>query len=220
MATKRKSVGDNKWEFMFSGIIEGKSRVETAIQRDEVVELHIVRPRHFNDLSIGDSIAVNGICLTVESFSTTDIQFAVAYETLKVTGWKAKTLQGLEVNLERSLRFGDRIHGHIVTGHVDAVGQIDSVQLIGENFILKIRFDESLRPFIWRKGSVALDGVSLTINEVTDQCLEVCLIPETLKRTNLGSLQRGDAINIEVDAMARGLVRNLNLREANQEVQL
>lgn len=203
---------------MFSGIIEAKSKISSAILRDEVVEIHVDCPKDFKDLSLGDSIAVNGVCLTVEAFSDDDIQFAVAHETLKITGWSVDQLVDRNVNLERSVKIGDRIHGHIVSGHVDAVGEVAESSVLGESLLLKIRFGADIAPYIWRKGSVALNGVSLTINDVENDVMEFCLIPETLKRTNLGDLKAGDSLNIEADFMARGFVRNLELQKKENQL--
>src|SRR4051812_1007571 len=107
---------------MFSGIVEAQSRILKAEQDQNLVRITVEKPTDFNDLNAGDSIATSGVCLTVERFDEKTIQFALGAETLQVTGWTAEKLKGLQVNLERSLRFGDRVHGHVVSGHVDAVG--------------------------------------------------------------------------------------------------
>ena len=194
---------------MFSGIIEAQSKCLKLIPRDEVLEIHLAKPSYFDDLKIGQSIAVNGICLSVESFDDSSMSFAIAHETLNVTSWTPDILKTMNFNLERSLKMGDRIHGHWVTGHVDEVGEVVESSALGENWMLTVGFSEKLTPYIWKKGSVSLNGVSLTINEVTENTLSVCLIPETIKQTNLAALIVADAINIEIDFMARGLVHTL-----------
>jgi len=194
---------------MFSGIVECQSQVLSALPRGGVLEIHVVRPSYFNDLSVGDSICANGVCLTIESFDEQSMAFALAAETLQVTGWGIKSLLKKSVNLERSLPLGGRVHGHLVAGHVEGLGEVVSFEKKGENAFLKVAFPSKLAPYFWRKGSVAIDGVSLTINQVEGQALEVCLIPETLKRTNLGELFKSSKVNLEVDSFARGLVETL-----------
>ena len=197
---------------MFSGIIESTARVTSARERDEVLELTIERPAGFDDVTLGDSIAVDGVCLTVERFDHASLQFALGAETLRVTGWSIPRLTQNPRNLERSLRMGDRIHGHLVTGHVDAQASVASADRQGENLKLVIQTPAALRPYVWSKGSVAINGVSLTVNRVTRETFAVGLIPETLKRTNLGDLKAGDLINLEVDNMARGLVHQAEFK--------
>jgi len=191
---------------MFAGIVEAESPVLNVRARDRVLELHVSKPDHFDDVKIGDSIAVDGVCLTVEFVENETLQFALAPETLKVTSWTEDRLRRASVNLERSLKLGDRLHGHVVSGHVDSQGEIILAEESGESRWLHVRMPIQMKPFVWPKGSVALNGVSLTVNEVEDLHFSVCLIPETLRRTNLARLQVGDLVNVEVDPMARGLV--------------
>jgi len=201
---------------MFSGIVEAQVPLKRLKERAQILELRLERPRNFNDLKAGDSIAVNGVCLTVEDLTTDEIAFAVAAETLQVTGWSMEKLGKQSFNLERSISLGDRIHGHLVAGHVDGIGRVVDKVTRGESTELLIAFDEAMRPFLWRKGSVAVNGVSLTINEVEGGKFRICLIPETLRRTNLGALLAGDTVNLEADMMARGLVNWLRHEEARR----
>lgn len=198
---------------MFSGIVEFTSRVLEATSRGAVVQLIVEKPSEFNDLSTGDSIATDGICLTLEEQTSTTMRFALGPETLKVTGWDTAGVLNRVVNLERSLRMGDRIHGHLVTGHVDSQGTIVDIERQEGSQVMKIAFPDTIRPFIWPKGSITVNGVSLTINQVTTQNFSVGLIPETLKRTNLGLLSKGQSVNLEVDNNARGLVHWLRQQE-------
>lgn len=159
---------------------------------------------------MGDSISVNGVCLTVEFYDSEKIVVALAAETLQVTQWDEKNLLGRTVNLERSLSFGDRVHGHLVTGHIDALGEVVAIERAGECSKVRLRPPQQLRSYFWKKGSLAVNGVSLTINQVDSLgTIEVCLIPETLRSTNLGSLQEGDKVSIEADNLAKGLVETL-----------
>lgn len=193
---------------MFSGIVESVQPIQKATPRDGVVRIEVRRPAEFDDLKIGDSIATDGVCLTVEAFSGEHIQFALAAETLKILRWpEAAALVGRRVNLERSLRYGDRIHGHLVSGHVDSLATVAERRLEGESLFLTVEVAPHLLPHLWKKGSVTLNGVSLTINELEGSRLQVCLIPETLKRTNLGDPRPGDVLNVEPDWMAKALTR-------------
>lgn len=192
---------------MFSGIVETTARVLHAESHSGVVRISVEKPNTFNDLSIGDSVSVDGVCLTVETFNDRQMTFALGSETLQVTGWIAASLPGRVVNLERSLRLGDRVHGHLVTGHVDTRAQVLDARAEGEGLFVRIAVPESLAAYIWPKGSVTVNGASLTINDVKLDSFTVGLIPETLKRTNLKTLNPGVVVNLEVDNMARGLVR-------------
>ncbi len=199
---------------MFSGIVENQVQIRAFRPRHEVFELVVDRPAGFDDIALGDSIATNGVCLTVESLDSQQIQFALAPETLKITGWNTSLKPGQFVNLERSLRFGDRIHGHLVQGHVDTLGDVLTFEKSAESAWLTVRLPTTFLKFVWKKGSITLNGVSLTINEVMGDTITVCLIPETLKRTNLNDLVAGDKLTIEADSLARYYDR---MRELNVE---
>lgn len=196
---------------MFSGIIEETGTVLSWIARGDVYELIVTLPATFSDLGLGDSIAVNGVCLTLEEQTPISMRFSVGPETLNLLDWRNLMKPGLVCNLERSLRMGDRVHGHFVSGHVEGLGIITAVTDLTGARMLEISIPVSLSALIWKKGSVAINGTSLTINGLNDEnekCLiSVCLIPETLKRTNLGLLQAGNKVNIEPDFLARGLLR-------------
>jgi riboflavin synthase len=191
---------------MFSGIVEAQGKVINARRDRNLVVITVDKPVEFDDLRIGDSICSSGVCLTVESFDDRQMTFALGDETLRLTGWTAETLYGQSLNLERSLRINDRIHGHMVSGHVDGTGEVVRVEDVGGSVILEVKVPETFSHFVWRKGSWAVNGVSLTINSVDAGVVRHCLIPETLRRTNLGSLHQGDRVNLEIDMMARGLV--------------
>lgn len=201
---------------MFSGIVEAQARIVSVVSEPGLVRIQVERPSSFDDLKPGDSVAVDGICLTVESPGDGPIQFALAAETLAVTGWTEASLMGRAVNLERSLRVGDRVHGHFVTGHVDAMGEVTSASDDGRSRLLDVLAPASAAPYVWRKGSWALNGVSLTVNDVVPAAgggviVKHCLIPETLARTNLRDLQAGSRATIEVDSTARAFLRALEL---------
>lgn len=199
---------------MFSGIIEACAPIETVEPRSDLITLFVSRPSHFDDIHLGDSIATNGVCLTVEAFTDKHIQFTLGQETLQVTGWTLESLKNQSVNLERSLKFGDRVHGHFVSGHVDTTTTVIDVQK-GESWNLKFSKKNINSKMVWSKGSIAIQGVSLTLNEVTESYFSVCLIPETLLRTNLKNIKAGDVVNIEYDTWAKAFVHFQEQREAN-----
>lgn len=198
---------------MFSGIVEAVMPIVSSQELPNAYRIQIKKPNEFNDIKLGDSIACDGVCLTVEAFDESQLTFALAAETIKILDWQPQSWIGKVVNLERSLRFGDRIHGHLVTGHVDSLGEVLRAELQGESFFLDVKVQDSILPYVWKKGSVTLNGVSLTINELNGSVVSVCLIPETLKRTNLGLLKPGSKINVEPDYMARAVQRAMEVRK-------
>jgi len=205
---------------MFSGIVESVQPI-LSVQKGtgSLIRIKVKKPNEFNDLHNGDSVATDGVCLTVEAFDDQAITFALAAETLRVLQWSPENpdiLLGKKLNLERSLRFGDRIHGHLVTGHVDSLGTVTKSEGAGENWFLDVQVADSILPFIWKKGSITLNGVSLTVNEIKGSVASVGLIPETLKRTNLGELKVGGFVNVEPDYMAKALQRMLQVEKERQ----
>jgi riboflavin synthase len=199
---------------MFSGIIEACSPIEIVEQRRDLLTLFIQRPPHFDDIHLGDSIAINGVCLTVEAYTPQQLQFTLGKETLRVTGWTLENLQNQLVNLERSLKFGDRVHGHFVSGHVDTTSQLLEIEK-GESWNLRFSKQNFNPKMLWSKGSVAIQGVSLTVNQVSASDFSICLIPETLLRTNFKNIKAGDVVNIEYDTWAKAFVHFQEQREAS-----
>lgn len=199
---------------MFTGLIEQVGEVENVRQTDAGRELRIRAP--FNDLEAGESIAVNGACLTVREFGPGWFDAAAVLTTLERTtigGWKS----GTRVNLERSLRATDRLGGHIVQGHVDAVGVVTSRDLAGDAVLVDLSLPASLEPLFVLHGSIAVDGVSLTVNELKPGGLQLSLIDYTLRHTTLGDLRAGSRVHVEADVIAKHLRRLLEpyLREAS-----
>jgi len=179
---------------MFTGLFEAMAPV---IERTSV-GLTIGLPKQFDDVEVGSSIAISGACLTVTSLEKGQMSFDVVQET-----WKRTTLGSLEegdmVNLERALKIGDRFDGHIVLGHIDGVGEVLDANADG----LTISYPIALRRLIVPKGSVTVNGVSLTVVDADTTQFSVALIPETKEKTNLGILKKGDKVNLEGDVIAR-----------------
>ena len=199
---------------MFTGLIEQVGEVESVRQADAGRELRILAA--FDDLSEGDSIAVSGACLTVRSFGKGWFDAAAVTTTLERTtigDWKT----GTRVNLERALRAADRLGGHIVQGHVDSVGRVAAVTRSGDALLVDISLPPSLEPLFVLHGSVAVDGVSLTVNDLKPGGLQVALIDYTLRHTTLGNLEPGSRVHVEADVIAKHLQRLLEpyLREAS-----
>ena len=188
---------------MFTGLIEATGSVQAMEARGGDLRLVIASTTlDIADVRLGDSIAVNGVCLTVVARDATSFAFDVSGETLSCTtlgGWRA----GTPVNLEKALRLGDRLGGHLVAGHVDGVGRVRSVLPEARSQRWRFTLPRALARYVAAKGSIAVDGVSLTVNDVDDDSFGVNLIPHTLAHTVFGTAAVGDAVNLEVDLMAR-----------------
>jgi len=190
---------------MFTGIVTAIGTVTAAVPASGGLRLVVdAAGLGLKDVAVGDSIAVNGICLTVVARSTRNFKADVSRETLACTAGFAR---GGRVNLEKALRATDRLGGHLVSGHVDGVGTVTRMQRAGANRVIAFRAPAQLAKYIARKGSVTLNGVSLTVNDVRGSGFTVNLIPHTLASTNLGALRAGGKVNVEVDILARYIER-------------
>jgi riboflavin synthase len=199
---------------MFTGLIEQVGEVESVRQTDAGRELRIAAP--FTDLQSGESIAVNGACLTVREFGDGWFEAAAVVTTLERTAigdWK----KGTRVNLERALRSGDRLGGHIVQGHVDCVGVVAAVERSADALLVDLSLPQSMEPLFVLHGSIAVDGVSLTVNGLKPGGLQLSLIEYTLRHTTLGDLKPGASVHVEADVIAKHVRRLLEpyLREAS-----
>jgi riboflavin synthase len=193
---------------MFTGLIAELGTV-TALDRGGEGATLTVRARLADDLGAGDSIAVNGVCLTAIASRDGRFEAEAMLETLRRSSLGALAV-GDRVNLELPLRADDRLGGHVVQGHVDGVGSVAAVREQGLARVLTIAADPQLGRYLVEKGSVAVNGVSLTVSALPEQGFEVSLIPETLRRTNLGAAAPGDLLNLEVDVLAKHLERLLD----------
>ena len=193
---------------MFTGIIEAVGRIQQVEQRDQGVRLTIASERlDFSDVAVGDSIAANGVCLTVIALSGNAYTVDVSQESLNCTVGLG---EAGEVNLEKAMRLSDRLGGHLVSGHVDGVGEVVKFESVGESHRLTIRASKDLARFIAVKGSITVNGVSLTVNEVSDATFNINLIPHTVEVTTLKHLKPGARVNLEVDMLARYVDRLLH----------
>lgn len=184
---------------MFTGIITAVSAIEKKIELSSGIRIILKNP--YDDVQLGESIAVNGACLTVESISH-GLQFFVSKETLEKTNLGNIATDDL-ANLERALLVSNRFSGHFVQGHVDGKAKITSIQPVGDAFEICIQIPDALKRFIVEKGSITLDGISLTVNSIKETAVYLMVIPHTWKSTHLHSKHVGQDLNLEVDVIAR-----------------
>ena len=197
---------------MFSGIIADVGLIKSAHDRDGGLRLTVnTEALGMDDVQLGDSIACNGVCLTVVKLDGNDFTVDVSRETLNCTTGLGE--QGKHLNLEKALRLSDRLGGHLVSGHVDGVGEVVAFNDIGESWRLVVRAPQTLAKFIAMKGSITINGVSLTVNQVSGSEFEVNLIPHTLDMTTLNELKVGSKVNLEIDLIARYVERMLTAEE-------
>ena len=195
---------------MFTGIIQAKGRVKEVTHSDKgALFVFESDSLDMSSVSIGDSIAVNGVCLTVIDFCDSNFSADVSQETLDCSIFD-KLQIGQNVNLEKSLRLNQGIDGHLVSGHVDGIGKIDSISAEGESTRINIEIDQSLEKYVAKKGSICINGVSLTVNSIENNIIGINIVPHTFTLTTFGELEIGARVNIEIDIIARYLEKLLN----------
>jgi riboflavin synthase len=187
---------------MFTGIIEELGTVGAMDRRSDSIRLTIEAKKVLEGTQLGDSIAVNGICLTVTSLGPSYFTADVMHETMRRTGL-ADVRNGSQVNLERALQVGSRLGGHIVSGHIDGVGRIISITTDGIAKVIRIGIPDTMAPFIVEKGSIAIDGISLTVAAVTPDSFTVSIIPHTMANTTLLTKREGSIVNLETDMIGK-----------------
>ena len=193
---------------MFTGIIEETGTIKNISTKPDSARIEISAALVLNDAKLGDSIAVNGVCLTVVDLTANSFAADVSAETLRRTSLK-QARAGTQVNLERPMMPSSRFGGHIVQGHVDAVGEFVDAKPEGDSWIVRVSFPNELARYIVEKGSITVDGISLTVAALGADWFEIAVIPHTWKVTNLSSLKRGSAVNLEVDIIAKYVERML-----------
>ena len=193
---------------MFTGLIEDLGTLQEIRIGTDQARLTVATGLPMAELTLGESIAVNGVCLTVTSFSDGTFCADVSPETLSCTSL-GRLSRGSRVNLERALRLSDRLGGHLVTGHVDGMGRIIELRKDGNAWLLKFQIDAAVSSFLVSKGSVTVDGISLTVNEVFEDTFSLTIIPHTLAMTTLQDRKIGDEVNIETDLIGKYVARFL-----------
>jgi len=191
---------------MFTGIVQGTAEVVLIVEKDDFRTHRIRLPAEFlAGLAPGASVAHNGCCLTVTRIEGDLVDFDLMRETLRVTNLGELTV-GDRINFERAARFGDEIGGHAMSGHILCTAEVTAIQRSPNNCMIRIRLPSAWRKYLFTKGYIGVDGISLTIGEVAGEEFEVNLIPETLQRTNIGEREIGDRVNIEIDPQTQAIV--------------
>lgn len=196
---------------MFTGIVEETGRVQAFTQEEKAWRLRLAAKTVLESAALGDSIAVNGCCLTVVALGAGTVEFDLLEETVRLTNF-SDLAPGSLVNLERSLAFGGKMGGHFVTGHIDGQGTIEVLERRGADFYLKVRTPANGGRYLIHKGSIAIDGISLTVAEVDSDAFAVWLIPHTMEVTNLHTRHAGDRVNLEFDMLGKYVEKLLSLR--------
>ena len=202
---------------MFTGLVECVGNLSSRKVFGNGVTFWIDSPLPLDQVSLGDSIACDGVCLTVEKIEATKFRVMAGIETIDCTtlgGWGI----GSPVHIERAMAAGDRFGGHMVSGHVDAVGVVVSSDRVDESVVVWMEVPSDLAKYVAPKGSIAVDGISLTVNEVVGSRFRVNLIPHTMENTHAGNYKLGTKLNIEVDLVARYVERIMSCREDETEV--
>ena len=189
---------------MFTGIIKNKGKVLSIVKKDKGYEFKISSNLVFSKKNIGTSISINGVCLTLTKFLNKNLFFFISYSTFQITNFKYLK-KNSTVNLEKSLKFGDEIAGHFVQGHIDTVGKIISLKKLAKTWTFLIKVESKFSHLLVDKGSITIDGISLTIVKSLKNQFTLVVIPHTLKLTNIISLKTGDVVNVEFDIVIKYL---------------
>ena len=197
---------------MFSGIVEGLGIVKEIDAKEEFSKISVDLGSMIEGVKIGDSISVNGACLTIVGIEGKVVSFDIMHETLKKTELGDLKV-GSKVNIERSLKIGERLDGHFVLGHIDGVGIIEKKEQDEDNCVIWIKLPENLEYGLIPKGSIGVDGISLTIAGIEENKFSIALIPHTLKITTLGFKDKGDKVNIEIDYLGKWIKKLVEERE-------
>ncbi|MDC0357019.1 riboflavin synthase [Pelagibacteraceae bacterium] len=189
---------------MFTGIIKNKGKVVSIVKKNKGYEVKINSNLVFSKKNIGTSISINGVCLTLTKFLNKNLFFFISYSTFQITNFKYLK-KNSTVNLEKSLKFGDEIAGHFVQGHIDTIGKVISLKKLAKTWTFLIKVDSKFSHLLVDKGSITIDGISLTIVKSFKNQFTLVVIPHTLKLTNIISLKTGDVVNVEFDIVIKYL---------------
>ena len=200
---------------MFTGIIEETGKILTITEKIVVIEADVV----LKDTKIGDSIAVNGVCLTVTDLKNNSFSADISPETYKITALKELKTNSI-VNLERAMAANGRFGGHIVSGHVDSIAKIISIEKQSEFYNIKIELNDSSSKYVVKKGSITIDGISLTVAEIQNNIISIAIIPHTYENTNLKTHQKDDLVNIEVDIFAKYIEKFLSTGDNKSRIDM
>ena len=204
---------------MFTGLIEETGKIKQIVRRGDGLSVEIEARKTLEDTKIGDSISVNGICLTVVKKTDRSMFFDVSQETVNRSNIKYSKVGDI-VNLERAMKASDRFGGHIVQGHVDTVGKIVKTIPFGEHTVFLIEIPDKYEKLVVEKGSIAIDGISLTVNQIDKNQISINIIPHTLENTNLKNRKAGDYVNVEFDIIGKYVLNMLEKTGINREKSL
>lgn len=226
--SRRRSDGASEWSFayfqaqsptMFTGIVEEIGEIHSLVKIGQnQLELTVSCHRIQEDMSIGDSIAVNGVCLTVVRFDSGKVTFELSSETMRNSTFSEQSA-GEKLNLERALKLNDRLGGHIVQGHVDCVASVKNIKKAGGFYEIDFTLPAEIRKYVVKKGSITIDGISLTIADLFEDRFRVAIIPHTYEQTALNGRQPGDKVHLESDVLARYIERLLLFEESSEKKQ-
>jgi len=201
---------------MFTGLIKETGRIKKITGKGQDREIEIQCKRVLKDLNAGDSISVDGVCLTAKSTGSDSFTCDISFSTLNTTTFKYCN-SGDEVNLEIPLTSADKLGGHLVSGHVDCMSKVLKIISIGKSYLINFRLPPEIREFVTPKGAIAVDGISLTVSEVENDIFSAAIIPYTYENTNLRHRRPGDMVNIEVDMVSRYIVNYLQQKQMDNK---
>ncbi len=187
---------------MFNGIIKHTGKISNIFKSNNNCTIQIVSKLKFSKKELGSSISCSGVCLTLESHKSNKSKFYISKETLKRTNFKFSN-KGDLINLEKSLKYGDRISGHFVQGHVDTTSKINKINFVGKSCFINFGLSKKYKNYLITKGSITINGISLTISKLLNNGFQIVIIPKTLKSTNLVFLKEKDIVNVEFDVLGK-----------------
>ena len=187
---------------MFNGIIKSTATIHKIIKKNNNCVLELLSKMKFNKNEIGSSISCSGVCLTLEKYNKNVSKFYISKETLNKTIFRSSK-QGDKINIEKSLRYGERLSGHFVQGHVDTTALINKIEVVGKSWLINFKLNKSYKKYLVEKGSISINGASLTISKLLKNGFQISIIPKTLQLTNLINLKKKDLVNVEFDVLGK-----------------